>query len=298
VGGTRSEVTTPHELDEDPPGLEPEDFSTVVENWSNGYHRDCAICGKQVVGARKAFAAHVLERHQVTLTEYANQHGDKEDRADSHTCHLCNELVQHDYEVLKGHVEKHGINIEHYYHKFIVSTNSDATNAEIIISKVSLGVSPPSSKAPVSGPVPIKVRKNHWANGCSYQCILCKGQKYPEEFMFKKHILTAHNMSTEEYQNNFGDPALVKQLHICKVCNKDIKHEYTAILNHLRVKHNMTLTEYSQNYMRTPGSMGLPPTTSSPSSQTNLSFHTASEAGGNSEESGEFYIVYPELEQK
>ena len=35
--------------------------------------------------------------------------------------------------------------------------------------------------------------------------------------MFKKHIMTAHNMAPEEYQNNFGDPALVKQLHICKV---------------------------------------------------------------------------------
>merc|ERR1712228_256824 len=97
----------------------------------------------------------------------------------------------------------------------------------------------------MSNSAPIKVRKNHWANGCSYQCILCKGQKYPEEFMFKKHIMTAHNMSPEEYQNNFGDPALVKQLHICKVCNRDVKHEYTAILNHLRVKHNMTLTTYA-----------------------------------------------------
>ena len=47
--------------------------------------------------------------------------------------------------------------------------------------------------------------------------LLIIGQKYPEEFMFKKHIMTAHNMAPEEYQNNFGDPALVKQLHICKV---------------------------------------------------------------------------------
>ena len=29
-----------------------------------------------------------------------------------------------------------------------------------------------------------------------------------------------------------------------------MKHEYTAILNHLRVKHNMTLTEYTQTYIR------------------------------------------------
>ena len=35
-----------------------------------------------------------------------------------------------------------------------------------------------------------------------------------------------------------------------QVCNKDVKHEYTAILNHLRVKHNMTLTQYTQTYIR------------------------------------------------
>ena len=29
-----------------------------------------------------------------------------------------------------------------------------------------------------------------------------------------------------------------------------MKHEYTAILNHLRVKHNMTLTQYTQTYIK------------------------------------------------
>ena len=43
--------------------------------------------------------------------------------------------------------------------------------------------------------------------------------------MFKKHIMTAHNMAPEEYQNNFGDPALVKQLHICKVSEKELEEE-------------------------------------------------------------------------
>ena len=29
-----------------------------------------------------------------------------------------------------------------------------------------------------------------------------------------------------------------------------MKHEYTAILNHLRVKHNMTLTNYTQVHIK------------------------------------------------
>merc|ERR1719483_1920725 len=248
------------------PNLEPEDFSTVVENWANGYLRECKICKRQVVGSTQSFTNHVLEKHQITLTEYTVQHGDADSKTQTHTCHLCSSVVEHHFDSLKNHVETHSITIEHYYHKFIGSTNKDATNAEIIVAKPTLEQLKPEPKPQIqitsitalSSSTPIRVRKNHWANGCSYQCILCKGQKYPEEFMFKKHIMTAHNMAPEEYQNNFGDPALVKQLHICKVCTKDVKHEYTAILNHLRVKHNMTLTQYTQTYIK-PVTTGPPP---------------------------------------
>ena len=203
--------------------METEDFATVVEKWSNGPGKECVLCQNKVPGGPVQFTTHLLERHQVTLTEYSTQY--PEDGPEKHTCRVCHENIEFGNQ-LKEHMKTHGITIEHYYHKFIGSTNKDATNAELIISKVTK--SPPILKMAITGmangtsngvsnSAPIKVRKNHWANGCSYQCIMCKGQQYPEEFMFKKHILTAHNMSTEEYQNNFGDPALVKQLHICKV---------------------------------------------------------------------------------
>merc|ERR1719220_1209800 len=273
----------------------------------------------KVPGGPVQFTTHLLERHQVTLTEYSTQY--PEDGPEKHSCRVCHENIEFGNQ-LKEHMKTHGITIEHYYHKFIGSTNKDATNAELIISKVTK--SPPILKMAITGmangtsngvstSAPIKVRKNHWANGCSYQCIMCKGQQYPEEFMFKKHILTAHNMSTEEYQNNFGDPALVKQLHICKVCNKDVKHEYTAILNHLRVKHNMTLTAYTQTYTRPVGTAPLPEpvvvsSSSSPMvSKRQLPTSTTSASTLNrplaeltaaNEETDQFYIVYPEHEQK
>ena len=38
-----------------------------------------------------------------------------------------------------------------------------------------------------------------------------------QEFVFKKHIQLTHSMSTEEYHNNFGSPAVSLQLHSCKV---------------------------------------------------------------------------------
>lgn len=275
---TPSPVCNESALEE--PSIEPEDFSNVAENWSNGYLHQCKSCGKHIIGSTITFAIHLREDHKTTLENYTRVHGNSGNRIQNHACHLCNKIIPHNLDSIKEHIEQHSISLEHYYHKFIGSTNIDATNAHIIVpgeptkpniattSPKALNVVTPSkpsikpipigvlnavasSSTSPSKPTSIKVRKNHWANGCQYQCFLCKGQKYPEEFMFKKHILTEHNMSAEEYQNNFGDPAIVKQLHICRVCNKDVKHEYTAILNHLRVKHSMTLTEYTRTYIKT-----------------------------------------------
>ena len=98
-----------------------------------------------------------------------------------------------------------------------------------------------------------------------------------------------------------------------QVCNKDVKHEYTAILNHLRVKHNMTLTAYTQTYIRPVGAAPLPepvvvssssspmvskpqlPTSTTSTSTLNLPLAELTAAN---EETDQFYIVYPEHEQK
>ena len=197
VGSVTSSVVSPqHKLiktitvsDSATQDVEPEDFSTVVENWASGSVREwwCSICRQNVVGSRQTFISHLLEKHQITETEYSLQYDDisKED-TDSlpqHSCHLCNEMVEHKLDVLRSHMEAHNISLEHYYHKFIRSTNEDATNAEIITANAKNSViSEPrpqiqiTSVSTLSDTSPIKVRKNHWANGCSYQCVLCKGK--------------------------------------------------------------------------------------------------------------------------
>ena len=97
-----------------------------------------------------------------------------------------------------------------------------------------------------------------------------------------------------------------------------MKHEYTAILNHLRVKHNMTLTAYTQTYIRpvvgtapptepvivsssslSPPMMSKPqlPTSTTSTTTTTLNLPLAEMTAAN-EETNQFYIVYPEQEQK
>ena len=79
-----------------------------------------------------------------------------------------------------------------------------------------------------------------------------------------------------------------------------MKHEYTAILNHLRVKHNMTLTQYTQTHIK-PVTTGPPPGSEGDHSEDSISprlslvsptLSTNSDSG----QEDQFYLVYPEHE--
>ena len=77
-----------------------------------------------------------------------------------------------------------------------------------------------------------------------------------------------------------------------------MKHEYTAILNHLRVKHNMTLTQYTQTYIK-PVITGPPP-----GLQAEDENEAELEAGEEGEEEeittsseDQFYVVYSDSDQ-
>ena len=94
-------------------------------------------------------------------------------------------------------------------------------------------------------------------------------------------------------------------LFAVQVCKKDVKHEYTAILNHLRVKHNMTLTQYTQTYVK-PVTTGPPPGEEDESEgleeadEADEAEHSGAEEGEEemaSSSEDQFYVVYSDSEQ-
>ena len=91
-------------------------------------------------------------------------------------------------------------------------------------------------------------------------------------------------------------------LFAVQVCKKDVKHEYTAILNHLRVKHNMTLTQYTQTYVR-PVTTGPPPGEEAESEvlmEAEEVEHSGAEEGEEemaSSSEDQFYVVYSDSDQ-
>ena len=82
-----------------------------------------------------------------------------------------------------------------------------------------------------------------------------------------------------------------------------MKHEYTAILNHLRVKHNMTLTQYTQTYIKpgtgtSPGQLDEAEETEQEAreeEQEELVEQEEREMATSSED--QFYVVYSDTDQ-
>ena len=73
-----------------------------------------------------------------------------------------------------------------------------------------------------------------------------------------------------------------------------MKHEYTAILNHLRVKHNMTLTQYTQTYIK-PVITGPPPGLHA--EDENEADHEGEEEEITTSSEDQFYVVYSDSDQ-
>lgn len=301
------------------------------------------VIGEMAVFASHLTACHQLSLGQYTTQQGPGSC----DRQLEHSCRVCEESVQLLPDSLAQHLLGHSITLKEYYRKYIVKSKTSlqtkstangvlasseglkaslpaggiAKGGESSASSGGLPVKPPSelSKTTTGGklggtkavdptkPLVFKVRKNHWANGCKYSCALCPEIQFPEEFVFKKHIQLTHGMTADQYQNNFGSPAVTLQLHVCKVCGKSMKHEYTAILNHLRTKHTMTLTMYTQTYIKPNASNQVPTSTSGPTAVVNQQPQQSqikpqkpqisptkpqSKLSSNPDEDTEFYTVY------
>ena len=75
-----------------------------------------------------------------------------------------------------------------------------------------------------------------------------------------------------------------------------MKHEYTAILNHLRVKHNMTLTQYTQTHIK-PVTTGPLPDLQAEEAEHEYGEEAEDEREMASSSDDQFYVVYSDSDQ-
>ena len=90
----------------------------MVDMWSVGESRVCAVCETTVVGDISKFHAHIKQTHAISPEQYTSIHGSSEKRK-QHRCLVCHEEVELLPGILAAHLLTHSLYPQQYYHKYI-----------------------------------------------------------------------------------------------------------------------------------------------------------------------------------
>ena len=123
------------------------------------------------------------------------------------TCMFCNEQFRKDYK-LKLHLMM--------AHKDVEKSMMDKAKEELIKAKL---------------------------DGCVHMCGICRN-KYNSIANFTRHIKDVHQMSRNEYKQQYGDSEVVSRLFTCELCQKEVKHTRNIIGAHMKMVHLISWKEY------------------------------------------------------
>ena len=90
----------------------------MVDMWSVGESRVCAVCETTIFGDVGKFKTHITESHAITLEQYTTLHGSSEKKK-KHCCLVCGEDVELLPGILAAHLQTHSLFPQQYYHKYI-----------------------------------------------------------------------------------------------------------------------------------------------------------------------------------
>ena len=90
----------------------------MVDMWSVGESRICAVCETPIFGDVGKFNTHITESHAISLDQYTTLHGSSEKKK-KHCCLVCGEDVELLPGILAAHLQTHSLFPQQYYHKYI-----------------------------------------------------------------------------------------------------------------------------------------------------------------------------------
>ena len=67
-------------------------------------------------------------------------------------------------------------------------------------------------------------------DGCVHMCQICRN-KYNSIANFTRHIKDVHQMTRNEYKEQYGDSEVVSRMFTCELCQKEVKHTRYTISN-------------------------------------------------------------------
>jgi len=125
-----------------------------------------------------------------------------------------------------------------------VSNKIDMKKNESVIDNFDSSLVPAQLDIPHE-PAPQVERK--WYQGTYYKCKECKNILYGQDF-FKKH-LRSHSIQVKTFKDLSGFAEQYEEkLYACKVCKREIKHEFKNIHSHLKTVHSLTMFDYEYQF--------------------------------------------------
>merc|ERR1719471_2772174 len=80
-------------------------------------------------------------------------------------------------------------------------------------------------------------------DGCVHMCQICRN-KYNSIANFTRHIKDVHQMTRNEYKEQYGDSEVVSRMFTCELCQKEVKHTRNIIGAHMKMVHLISWKEY------------------------------------------------------
>ena len=191
----------------------------------------CLICYKVF---SSGFWRHVNETHFLKKEEYIKDYGRQGIMIVNYSCELCHKKIPWTGATINNHLKTvHQISLLQYEKSYRQSEKT-------------VKVKQPSS-GPSQSPSSSPNKTEKWFNGSEYSCQLCRRTLFSMAGL-TSHLKEAHSREKIDYLQEFGSQGIIVRHYNCKICGNKFPWTGVSISKHLRLAHNLSLSQYSAGY--------------------------------------------------
>jgi len=211
------------------------------DQWFNGCEYNCQLCSRlltSIGGLRR----HVRDVHQMDKEDYFNKFGRQGILMRKYKCKICSRNFPWSGVSISKHTKQaHDMTLKEYsiqYEDPNVSGLQSQPKSHSIKNQLSL----------LPRDMPCNLPKNKWYNKCSWTCQICSRVFRTNGSAFQKHVSAEHNVSKEDYYEQYGNTGVIYVDHQCRLCQKTIPCNGLTMCKHFKYAHGMTLQQYEENF--------------------------------------------------
>ena len=193
-----------------------------TKQWYDGCEYRCALECSHISKTRNTMAQHLKSTHKEKLKEGVNFNVIKESVIQCQICSL--DMFHSDGEIRRHLTRFHSMTLEDYAERYVRD-----------------GVVESSAPEPIDQIEGIMTPKNiQWYDRCAYRCKSC---------MVIFWNVKSVNQHIKKCNEGHAEKETVRtSIHTCKICDKRVLHERSALGSHIVNKHGMSVSDYAVKF--------------------------------------------------